>query len=302
MKRSSWTNWTKIKIKMKQGFVKSYDGTRIHYEVMGKGFPLIFCYGIVCSAQQWKFQTKYFRKKYKIIHFDYRGHNQSESPRHPERITIEGCARDLNAVMGELDIKKAVLIGHSIGVNVIFQFAALYPKKVSGLVAICGTVFNPLKTMFHSDIAIAGFELLKLAYIRFPKQFPKIWKKTIPSPVSNILTSLLGFNPQLTRQKEVKTYLSGVARQPTQTFFYLLQDMSRFDGDEILKKVKAPTLIVGGTRDFIIPIRNQYAIYRKIKKNAVFLRVQGGSHCSHIDMPELVNLGIEKFINQLQAA
>lgn len=211
------------------GFVESYDKTSIYYEVEGSGQPLIFCYGVVCNHLQWKYQTKHFKKKYQIVHIDYRGHNRSGSPKKKEGLTIQGCAQDLHAVITKLRIKKAVLLGHSMGVNVIFQFAALYPEKVAGLVSICGTTLNPFKTMFNTDLSIAAFEFLKLTYLKFPQRFPKIWKKTIPSPMSRLLTGLLGFNYQLTKQQDVKNYLDGVARQPSETFFHFLQEMSQFD-------------------------------------------------------------------------
>lgn len=279
------------------GTVKSYDGTKIYYEVQGEGLPLIFCYGVVCNSKQWKFQTRHFKKKYQVIHFDYRGHNKSGRPKNSDNLTLAGCAQDLKAVMDKLEIKQAILLGHSMGVNVIFQFSALYPKRVLALVAICGTVGNPLKTMFNTDLSQAGFEFLKLTYLKFPDQFPTVWKKTIPSTVSRIITGILGFNYQLTERKEVKNYLDGVASQPAETFFHLLQDMSKFKGDKILKKVKAPTLIIAGERDLITPFKNSQALYRKIKSQAQFLRVPQGSHCSHMDLPELVNLRIEKFFH-----
>lgn len=284
---------------MISGHVQSYDKVKIAYESGGSGPPLIFCYGVVCHKNQWKYQTAHFIRKYQIVHFDYRGHNLSDTPRNPEHLTFVGCSNDLLAVMKKLKIEKAVLLGHSMGVNVILQFAALFPERVAGLISICGTVENPFKTMFNSDLSQVGFELLKLVYLTFPNKFPKMWKKTIPSTTSRLLTTLVGFNHHLTKKREIENYLQGVARQPTETFFHFMQEMSRFDGNTILKKVEAPALVIGGTKDLITPIKNQYAIYRKLK-NAEFLRVPQGSHCSHVDMPELVNLRIEKFLNDIQ--
>ncbi|HBQ20776.1 MAG: hypothetical protein A2Z91_03985 [Deltaproteobacteria bacterium GWA2_38_16] len=283
------------------GTVKSYDGTQIHYETIGEGLPLIFCYGVVCSTLQWKYQTQHLKKHYQVIHVDYRGHNQSQSPKNPSHLTIEGCAKDIEAVMNKLKLEHAILLGHSMGVNVIFQFYDLYPKKVSGLIAICGTIHNPFKTMFHTEFSQAGFEFLKLMYLKFPRQFPELWKKSIAHPFSQLLTHTIGFNYQLTQKKDIKNYLEGVSKQPIETFFYFLQEMNDFKGDHILKKIAVPTLIIGGGKDLITPIQNQYALYRKIK-NAQFLKVPQGSHCAHMDMPELVNLRIEKFLKDINYA
>ena len=282
-----------------QGTVSSTDGTKIYYESIGSGKPLIFCYGVVCNKEQWKYQTNAFKKNYQIIHFDYRGHNLSKSPKKSSQLTIQGCAQDLAAVMKELNIDQAVLLGHSMGVNVILKFYDLFPQKVSALVSICGTIKNPFETMFHTNLSQAGFEFLKMMYLKFPKQFPTLWKKSITSHTSQFLTSILGFNVKLTHKKDIKNYLDGVSRQPVNTFFHFLQEMADFKGDKILKKISVPTLIIGGGNDLITPIQNQYHLYRRIP-HAQFLKVPQGSHCAHMDMPELVNLRIEKFLKEIK--
>lgn len=275
----------------------SYDGTEIFYQVHGTGYPLVFCYGVACHNDQWKNQVQYFKKNYQIVQFDYRGHNASKSPQKSSHLTIKGCAKDLSAILNKLNISHATLIGHSMGVNVIFQFYKLYPKKVDRLIAICGTVKNPFQTMFNTEFSQAGFEFLKLMYLKFPKQIEKLWGKSIANPLSQLLVSLMGFNFQFTRQKDIRNYLECVSKQPPETFFHFLQEMINYKGEKTLKKIRVPTLIIGGENDLILPIKNQYELYRKIP-NAQFLRVPKGSHCAHMDMPDLVNLRIEKFLKE----
>lgn len=284
-------------MKILNNYVKSFDGTDIFYQTQGKGLPLVFCYGVVCNNHQWKHQVKYLKKNHQIIQFDYRGHNASKSPKKSENLTIKNCAKDLKVVLDSLGIQKAILLGHSMGVNVILQFYDLFPEKVDGMVAICGTIKNPFKTMFNTEFSQAGFEFLKLMYLKFPEQFSKMWGKSIANPISQFLVSLTGFNFQFTQQKDIKNYLEYVSKQPTETFFHFLQEMIDYKGEKILKKIKVPTLIIGGEKDLITPIQNQYELYRKIP-NAQFMKVPKGSHCAHMDMPELVNLRIEKFLKE----
>src|SRR3954470_13068582 len=63
------------------GFVKSFDGTKLFYSIEGKGKPLVFCYGLVCSSLHWTYQIEHFQQDYKAIWFDYRGHQNSEVPK-----------------------------------------------------------------------------------------------------------------------------------------------------------------------------------------------------------------------------
>jgi pimeloyl-ACP methyl ester carboxylesterase len=284
-----------MKAKQAKGFVKSYDGTRIYYETYGEGSPIVLCYGIVCTMPQWKYQLKYFKKSHQVILVDYRGHNKSSMPKNLNHLTIEACAKDVKAVMDKLEITEAVFFGHSMGVNVIFDFYKLFPQSVRAIVTICGNVKNPFETMFNSDLSHIGYELVKLSYLKFPKHFPLFWERSIASPLSQIVTSLVGFNIQLTKQKDIKGYIKGVSKQPVQTYFHLLQDMVDYKGAKYLSKIKAPTLVISGQNDMITPMKNQQFIYKKLP-HAEFLKVPKGSHCSHIDMHQLVNLRIEKFL------
>src|SRR6478672_11677975 len=83
------------------GFVKSFDGTKLFYSIEGKGKPLIFCYGLVCSSLHWTYQIEHFHRSHQAIWFDYRGHHNSEIPKNLSSLTIENTARDLGIVMDE---------------------------------------------------------------------------------------------------------------------------------------------------------------------------------------------------------
>src|SRR4051812_26983027 len=63
------------------GYVKSFDGTKLFYSTEGEGKPLVFCYGLVCSSLHWTYQIDHFAKTHQTVWFDYRGHQNSETPK-----------------------------------------------------------------------------------------------------------------------------------------------------------------------------------------------------------------------------
>jgi pimeloyl-ACP methyl ester carboxylesterase len=65
----------------------------------------------------------------------------------------------------------------------------------------------------------------------------------------------------------------------------------------VLEKIRVPTLIISGSKDGVTPASHQYAMQKKIKGSEL-LRVPYGSHCTQLDLPEFVNLRVEKFLNQ----
>src|SRR3954452_13659247 len=90
------------------GYVKSVDGTKLFYSVEGKGKPLIFCYGLVCSSLHWTYQIEHFRDSHRAVWADYRGHHNSEVPKDLSSLTLGNLARDLGIVLDELGIQDAV--------------------------------------------------------------------------------------------------------------------------------------------------------------------------------------------------
>src|SRR6185437_5597609 len=91
----------------KTGFFKSFDGTRLYYEVRGNGRPIVFAYGIGCLINHWQHQIKTLSGPYQTIVFDYRGHHKSELPVDREKMSIDSIARDLHALMDHLEIEQA---------------------------------------------------------------------------------------------------------------------------------------------------------------------------------------------------
>jgi pimeloyl-ACP methyl ester carboxylesterase len=76
----------------RNGYFRSFDGTKLFYSVEGEGKPIIFCYGLVCSSLHWTYQIEHFRKNYKTIWMDYRGHQNSEIPADLSSLTLESLA------------------------------------------------------------------------------------------------------------------------------------------------------------------------------------------------------------------
>src|SRR3954447_20358734 len=88
------------------GYVKGFDGTKLFYSTEGKGKPLIFCYGLVCSSLHWTYQIEHFQRTHQAVWFDYRGHQNSEVPKNLKSLTIENISRDLGTILDELGIQE----------------------------------------------------------------------------------------------------------------------------------------------------------------------------------------------------
>lgn len=120
---------------MESRFAK-FDDIKIHYQMSGKGEEaLIFVHGWTCDASFWRGQVKAFPDA-RVIAVDLPGHGQSDKPR--VDYTMNYFARSIEAVMRDARVKRAVLVGHSMGTPVVREFYRLYPDKTLSLVIVDG--------------------------------------------------------------------------------------------------------------------------------------------------------------------
>lgn len=280
------------------GSFRSYDGTRIYYEVRGVGRPLVMAYGIGCLINHWNPQVRYFSGAHQTINFDYRAHHKSDIPESREQLTIDALAQDIRALIDHLELKTVSLWGHSFGAQVAVRTYDMFSDRIDSLVMINGFATNPMQGMFGNDLASSFFNVVKDGYEAMPETLGFLWRTAINNPLAIQLSALAGgFNLKLTHLKDIEIYARGIASMDLNSFLTLFQNMMGYDGRSVLERIAVPTLIIGGRKDTVTPQHYQEEMHQKIK-GSDFLMVPYGSHCTQLDMPDLVNLKIEQFLAQ----
>ena len=114
-------------------WARSADGVRIAYEVRGKGsLALVFVHGWSCNRGFWAGQMEPFSSQFKVVAVDLAGHG--DSGRNREKWTIQSYGDDVAAVIKKLNLKRVILVGHSMGGDVIPEAALRLPGRVVGLI------------------------------------------------------------------------------------------------------------------------------------------------------------------------
>jgi len=110
----------------------------MHFIRAGLGAPpIFFVHGFACSHEDWKPQLDFFSRTNEVVTCDLRGHGQT--PGRPRECSIEHYGGDVAALVNNLELKNAVLVGHSMGCRVVLEAARLVPKRVSRLVLVDGS-------------------------------------------------------------------------------------------------------------------------------------------------------------------
>jgi pimeloyl-ACP methyl ester carboxylesterase len=98
----------------------------------------VFVHGFACSHEDWKFQLEHFSKTHEIAACDLRAHGKT--PGRVHECSIEHYGGDVAALVLNLDLSSAILIGHSMGCRVVLEAArVLPPKRVAGVVLVDGS-------------------------------------------------------------------------------------------------------------------------------------------------------------------
>jgi pimeloyl-ACP methyl ester carboxylesterase len=160
-----------------------------------------------------------------------------------------------------------------------------------------GTAKRPLETLFHSNALQGGFKILKKAYDKSPTLVRKIWRTQKSNPLSNALVWLGGFNPYLTPKEDVDLYLKEISEMDPGIFIHLIHNYDTYDATAWLHNVGVPTLILAGEKDLIIPLNQQELMHQLIPSSQLEV-IRHGSHCPQMDLPELFNQYIEKFLEK----
>ncbi len=285
-------------VRLKEGFTKSSDGTQIYYKSVGVGIPIICNNGMGVSTFFWKYLENNFKHDFQVITWDYRGHGLSEVPTRKKPLSILSLVEDCKAILDILELDKVIMLGHSIGTQVMLEFYNKYPTHVWGMVSCMGTLGRPMDSFYNSPLSKYIFEAVTLIGTLFPKQGAALTAVLLKNPFWFELGGLLKMvNTGMAQKKEVQKYIDHIIGIDPEFFTRLTKSVQAHSAEYILKKIKVPFLIFGAEDDYFTPVWIAKKMHRVVQGSELQI-VKKGSHAALVEQPELFNLRIEKFIKE----
>jgi pimeloyl-ACP methyl ester carboxylesterase len=281
------------------GFVEADDGTPIHFSAVGQGSPtLVCCDGIGCDGFAWKYLVRDFAPTNRIVRWHYRGHGRSGVPKDRTRISFDDLSSDLEAVLGAAGAQEAVLLGHSMGVQVALEYHRRHPEHVRGLALICGSHGLPLDTFHDSKALKIIFPSLLKAAENYPQAMALIWRLLAGGELAYQIATRLEVNGRLVRREDFTPYFTHLSSMDPRMFLGMLKHAADHTAYDYLPQIRVPTLIVAGTADTFTPYWLSEEMHDRIPGSEM-LTVPGGTHAAPIEQPELITLRLEKFLARL---
>ena len=212
------------------------------------------------------------------MRYDTRGHGQSEVT--PGPYSIELLANDLVGLMDALQIKKAHLVGLSMG-GMICQFVgAHFPERVASL-SLCDTASEmPPRSLWEERFAIARQQgLAGLVDGTIKRWFVGGFIASEPAKIERIRTMILG--------TPVDGYIACASA---------VRDMAQ---STMLLKITAPTMVLVGRQDPACTVAQATVLHRLIQHSSMHI-IDDAAHLSNIEKPAQFNLALKQFLDSVQ--
>lgn len=236
----------------------------LHYEEHGKGLPVVLIHGYPLDHTIWKPVVNLLKTHARLIVPDLRGFGASPSP--DGDWTIRNMADDILQLLDQLEIERAVLVGHSMGGYIALNFAHAYPARTAGL--------GLISTQAASDSP----EKRQNRY----KQIEEVKRRGIKS-VSEAIPGKL--TPRAPLAEALKLLMSKV--NPATISQALKAMAERSDASEWLTNMDIPAVVIHGTADSLLPLENAQTM-AQILPRGWLVEVPEAGHMPMLEAPEMV--------------
>lgn len=255
-----------------------FKNTSVSYADYGKGTAVVLLHGYLENQEMWQEFVPELSSKYRVITIDLLGHGLTECLGYVH--SMEDNADLVHELLSELRIRKAIVIGHSMGGYVALAFAELYPENIKGLVLLNST-------------SKADNEERKTNRDRAIKAVKKDYTSFVRLSIGNLFSE--DNREKLT--EEIESVKLDALKTPLQGIIAALEGMKiRKDREMLLHTATFPMLLILGKKD---PVLNYEENLSQIEGTHVKLATFPDGHMSYIENRDALKTVLTAFLKSI---
>jgi pimeloyl-ACP methyl ester carboxylesterase len=240
----------------------TFKNANISFSDEGKGNAIVLIHGFLENAAMWKEVVPELSKRNRIVTFDLLGHGKSDCLGYVH--SMELFAETIEVILKHLQIRKCVLVGHSLGGYVALAFAEKHPQKIKGLCLMNAT-------------SNEDDEERKTLRTRASKMI----QNNFTNMVRMSFTNLFGEKSRLLFKDEIKTALKEALQTPVQGYIAAQEGMKiRLNRNAVLAKNDFKKLLIVGENDPVLDFKSSLEEAKKTNSEIVVL---ANGHMPHIE-------------------
>ena len=254
------------------------DGASIYWYELGQGEPIVLIMGLGCSSAMWFRLAPRLAVRHRVILFDNRGAGQTKAPGALVH-RVSNMARDIAAVLDAAGLRRAHMVGFSMGGMIAQQFAIDHGSRVQSLTLLATNCGNPYAKL-------PAWEVQRLLFDR---------RRETPEQALSAMRPYV-YSQATPQERIAEDNTVRIANFPLRhaydaQLYGLLYWNSYFQ----LPRLRLPTLVVHGLEDCLIPPENGRLLASRIP-GAELVEIPGASHFAHTDAPESITKAIANFV------
>jgi non-heme chloroperoxidase len=273
---------------MSSSTITAKDGTEIYYKDWGKGPVVTFSHGWPLSSDAWDGQMLFLlHNGFRVVAHDRRGHGRSSQASSGN--DMDGYADDLAAVIEALDLKDAILVGHSTGGGEVARYIGRHgTKRVAKAVLIAAVPPIMLKSAANPEgLPMEVFDSMRNSLTNDRSQFYK-----------DLATQFYGANRPGAKVSQgiLDQFWLWSMQAGLKNAYESIKAFSETDFTEDLKKIDVPTLVMHGEDDQIVPVKDSAVKTARVIRGAKEIYYPGAPHGLTATLQDQVNADLLAFL------
>jgi pimeloyl-ACP methyl ester carboxylesterase len=264
----------------------------VYYDEHGSGDPLLLVMGLAADSTAWMFQVPAFAQHYRTIVFDNRGVGRTSKPSGP--YTIHQMADDAAGLLDVLDVRRAHVVGVSMGGMIAQELALRHPERVRSLVLACTYPEPDAEVELNRRFSVERFG----GTVTSEGQMQVDFKAINPMDFLQHLLPTVFSQDFIARDLPKLIQVFSGALQYGFSMEAILGQVAAVmshQATDRLHQIAVPTLVITGDADRLIPPANSDILAQCIP-GAKLVRVAGGSHGFNFETPEVFNRAVLDFL------